>query len=190
MDFIAITNGSKAAVAAVTIFFVLHLFLKHFRRRQPSLPTLTFNPKKSTTSSLYCTVCLHDVAGGETYRKLPECGHCFHSDCIDDWLQSQLTCPLCRSQVCHLPRQHQQPGQRRFLNHFVALSLSVLGRVGHPRSYELILAFCESMSLSSPVQDDKRYLKASEALPWPVSEKPIKLPKPFHGQSARKKPWF
>ncbi|KAK3037784.1 hypothetical protein RJ639_030703 [Escallonia herrerae] len=146
MDFIAITNGSKATIAVVTIFFfvVLHLFLKHFRRRQRSLPTLTFNPKKSTTSSLYCTVCLHDVAGGETYRKLPECGHCFHADCIDDWLRSQLTCPLCRSRVCHLPRQHQQPGQRRFLNHFVALSLSIPGRICDRRSYDLVWAFCEN----------------------------------------------
>ncbi|KAK2974240.1 hypothetical protein RJ640_016726, partial [Escallonia rubra] len=137
---------SKVTIAVVTIFFVLHLFLKHFRRRQPSLPTLlTFNPMNSTTSPLYCAVCLHDVAGGETHRKLPKCGHCFHADCIDDWLRSKLTCPLCRSQVCHLPPQHQRPRQRRILTHIVALCLTMLGRNDDPRSYELILAFCDNM---------------------------------------------
>lgn len=50
---------------------------------------------KSAGSAL-CAVCLEDVRQGETVRRLPACGHLFHKDCIDMWLHSHTTCPLCR----------------------------------------------------------------------------------------------
>uniref|UniRef100_A0A0E0CIK2 RING-type domain-containing protein n=1 Tax=Oryza meridionalis TaxID=40149 RepID=A0A0E0CIK2_9ORYZ len=43
-----------------------------------------------------CSVCLEDVRGGETVRRLPACGHLYHAACIDAWLRSRTTCPLCR----------------------------------------------------------------------------------------------
>uniref|UniRef100_A0A0E0CIK1 RING-type E3 ubiquitin transferase n=1 Tax=Oryza meridionalis TaxID=40149 RepID=A0A0E0CIK1_9ORYZ len=47
-----------------------------------------------------CAVCLEDVRGGETVRRLPACGHLFHVECIDMWLHSpHLTCPMCRCVV-------------------------------------------------------------------------------------------
>ncbi|WZZ38970.1 hypothetical protein YC2023_035229 [Brassica napus] len=36
---------------------------------------------------------------GELGRKLRTCGHGFHVECIDMWLSSHSTCPLCRSPV-------------------------------------------------------------------------------------------
>uniref|UniRef100_J3LBC5 RING-type E3 ubiquitin transferase n=1 Tax=Oryza brachyantha TaxID=4533 RepID=J3LBC5_ORYBR len=36
---------------------------------------------------------------GELVRQLPACGHLFHVDCIDMWLHSHSTCPLCRCNV-------------------------------------------------------------------------------------------
>ncbi|CAD6251254.1 unnamed protein product [Miscanthus lutarioriparius] len=50
---------------------------------------------KSAGSAL-CAVCLEDVQRGETVRRMPACGHLFHKDCIDMWLHSHTTCPLCR----------------------------------------------------------------------------------------------
>jgi len=44
-----------------------------------------------------CSVCLEEVRGGEMVRSLPGCRHVFHVGCIDPWLQSHVTCPLCRS---------------------------------------------------------------------------------------------
>lgn len=32
-------------------------------------------------------------------RKLPNCGHVFHAECIDMWLHSHSTCPVCRDPV-------------------------------------------------------------------------------------------
>ncbi|CAL5022868.1 unnamed protein product [Urochloa decumbens] len=46
-----------------------------------------------------CSVCLEEVRRGEMVRSLPECRHVFHVGCIDAWLQSHVTCPLCRSDL-------------------------------------------------------------------------------------------
>uniref|UniRef100_A0A0D9VE96 RING-type E3 ubiquitin transferase n=1 Tax=Leersia perrieri TaxID=77586 RepID=A0A0D9VE96_9ORYZ len=50
-----------------------------------------------------CSVCLEDVQAGEMVRRLPACGHLFHVDCIDMWLHSHSTCPLCRCNVSPPP---------------------------------------------------------------------------------------
>lgn len=44
-----------------------------------------------------CPICLTDYCPHETVRCLPDCQHCFHADCIDEWLRMNGTCPVCRS---------------------------------------------------------------------------------------------
>lgn len=46
-----------------------------------------------------CAVCIAELAPGETARLLPLCGHAFHVLCVDMWLRSHSTCPLCRRAV-------------------------------------------------------------------------------------------
>ncbi|XP_010453943.1 PREDICTED: RING-H2 finger protein ATL63-like [Camelina sativa] len=46
-----------------------------------------------------CVICLGLWEVGEFGRKLRNCGHGFHVECIDMWLSSHSTCPLCRSPV-------------------------------------------------------------------------------------------
>jgi hypothetical protein len=46
-----------------------------------------------------CAVCIAEVAAGEAARVLPRCGHAFHVECVDMWLRSHSTCPLCRCAV-------------------------------------------------------------------------------------------
>ena len=43
-----------------------------------------------------CAVCLGDYESGEMIRQLPDCHHHFHQDCIDQWLATHTTCPMCR----------------------------------------------------------------------------------------------
>ncbi|KAJ1279570.1 hypothetical protein BS78_04G165300 [Paspalum vaginatum] len=43
-----------------------------------------------------CVVCLADLEDGEEARFLPCCNHGFHAQCVDTWLASRSTCPLCR----------------------------------------------------------------------------------------------
>lgn len=44
-----------------------------------------------------CAVCLSELADGDKVRELPNCGHVFHVECVDAWLRSRTTCPLCRA---------------------------------------------------------------------------------------------
>ncbi|CAA0841238.1 RING-H2 finger protein ATL57 [Striga hermonthica] len=44
-----------------------------------------------------CPICLTEFEEGEAVKLIPYCGHVFHDGCIDTWLASHMTCPLCRS---------------------------------------------------------------------------------------------
>ena len=46
-----------------------------------------------------CIICRDsmDLLGG--CKKLPGCGHAFHTHCLRDWLVQQQTCPTCRSDI-------------------------------------------------------------------------------------------
>ncbi|KZV23412.1 ring finger protein [Dorcoceras hygrometricum] len=46
-----------------------------------------------------CAVCLCEFSEQDKLRLLPSCSHAFHIDCIDTWLLSNSTCPLCRGVI-------------------------------------------------------------------------------------------
>ncbi|CAL4888841.1 unnamed protein product [Urochloa decumbens] len=58
--------------------------------------------KPGAGGGMCCAVCLEDVQCGEAVRRMPACGHVFHKECVDMWLGSHATCPLCRREL--LPR--------------------------------------------------------------------------------------
>ncbi|CAA7033246.1 unnamed protein product [Microthlaspi erraticum] len=59
------------------------------------LPIVIFR-KSFTINDSQCSVCLGDYQADEKLQQIPACGHTFHMDCIDLWLTSHTTCPLCR----------------------------------------------------------------------------------------------
>lgn len=65
-----------------------------------SLPVFVYSSAVAEEKGkLECAVCLTKFREGEKGRVLPGCGHCFHAECIDLWLDSHCTCPLCRVTV-------------------------------------------------------------------------------------------
>ncbi|XP_010469020.1 PREDICTED: RING-H2 finger protein ATL22 [Camelina sativa] len=49
------------------------------------------------SNDVVCSICLSEYATKESVRCLPECEHCFHTECIDAWLKLHSSCPVCRS---------------------------------------------------------------------------------------------
>ena len=66
--------------------------IKHLRIRKAETP-------------LECAVCLTEFTDNDTLRLIPHCNHVFHPPCIDTWLSSHVTCPVCRANLS------QDPGQ-------------------------------------------------------------------------------
>ncbi|KAK8947682.1 RING-H2 finger protein ATL60 [Platanthera guangdongensis] len=60
-----------------------------------SLPVSLYS-RSDFKDGLECSVCLCELSDGEEVRLLPKCNHGFHLRCIDMWLHSHSTCPLCR----------------------------------------------------------------------------------------------
>ncbi|URE00499.1 ALG6, ALG8 glycosyltransferase family [Musa troglodytarum] len=56
---------------------------------------LAFLPKSSPD----CAVCLSRFRPHDELRLLPACRHAFHSLCVDPWLRTIASCPLCRASI-------------------------------------------------------------------------------------------
>ncbi|KAJ4746221.1 RING/U-box superfamily protein [Rhynchospora pubera] len=51
----------------------------------------------SSATAACCSICLADYNDTDVLRVLPDCGHMFHVACVDPWLKSRPTCPVCRA---------------------------------------------------------------------------------------------
>ncbi|KAG6525143.1 hypothetical protein ZIOFF_015095 [Zingiber officinale] len=61
-----------------------------------ALPVFFYREIIGSKEPFDCAVCLCEFAQEDKLRLLPTCGHAFHINCIDTWLLSNSTCPLCR----------------------------------------------------------------------------------------------
>ncbi|KAL5835608.1 hypothetical protein ACOSQ3_015166 [Xanthoceras sorbifolium] len=71
-----------------------------------TFPTLVYSEVKVLKigkGALECAVCLCEFEDDETLRLIPKCDHVFHPECIDAWLSSHTTCPVCRSNLSPQP---------------------------------------------------------------------------------------
>lgn len=46
-----------------------------------------------------CAICQDTLTSEQEGRKLNACGHWFHRNCIDTWLESNPRCPVCRHDI-------------------------------------------------------------------------------------------
>ncbi len=47
----------------------------------------------------FCTICQMNLAMGERIRAIQKCQHLYHADCLEPWLRTHATCPVCRVDV-------------------------------------------------------------------------------------------
>ncbi|PUZ58645.1 hypothetical protein GQ55_5G524900 [Panicum hallii var. hallii] len=59
------------------------------------LPSLPYQ-RVAGVAEAECAVCLGALDEGQTVRQLPGCMHVFHLPCVDAWLSSNASCPVCR----------------------------------------------------------------------------------------------
>lgn len=69
-----------------------------------SFPTFLYSSVKDLRKdkknySLECAICLFEFEDDSFLRLLTVCCHVFHQECIDLWLGSHKTCPVCRTDL-------------------------------------------------------------------------------------------
>ncbi|KAH7549864.1 hypothetical protein ACOSP7_025161 [Xanthoceras sorbifolium] len=57
------------------------------------------NTKTRAYMQTECPICLGVFEDEDKLKVLPECNHAYHSDCLDKWLSSHSSCPLCRASL-------------------------------------------------------------------------------------------
>ena len=68
-----------------------------------SLPVFEYDPTKTVGKDendceVKCLVCQFSYEKKESLRRLP-CNHCFHTECVDQWLMNKDFCPYCRQTI-------------------------------------------------------------------------------------------
>ncbi|RHY23515.1 hypothetical protein DYB32_009163 [Aphanomyces invadans] len=68
-------------------------------RLPTSSDNIAWNP---AVPAVECAICLDDMERGDATIVVLLCGHSFHKACVEDWIKSHSTCPLC----CTLSYDH------------------------------------------------------------------------------------
>ncbi|XP_078173708.1 RING-H2 finger protein ATL57-like [Carex rostrata] len=90
-----------------------------------AMPTLKYIKQPPCVTEDQCTICLGEYEERDILRIMPTCGHNFHSGCIDVWLESHSTCPICRVSLNHLfagnyvTTSRNTMNRNAFFRHFV-----------------------------------------------------------------------
>ncbi|KAL5577589.1 hypothetical protein UlMin_019288 [Ulmus minor] len=63
------------------------------------LPVVLHKSSSAAKVPIECSICLGVFEDGEKLKVLPRCCHCYHPECVDKWLISQSSCPLCRASL-------------------------------------------------------------------------------------------
>ncbi|OMO99798.1 Zinc finger, RING-type [Corchorus capsularis] len=64
-----------------------------------SITVCKYKKNENLVEGTDCSVCLSEFQEDENLRLLPKCNHAFHVPCIDTWLKSHSSCPLCRAYI-------------------------------------------------------------------------------------------
>jgi E3 ubiquitin-protein ligase synoviolin len=89
-----------------TVRSVQRSFANLFEYRQ-ALERLRRFPD-ATAEEMANTICVMCRAEMSEAKRLPQCGHVFHFECLREWLKHRQVCPMCTIPIQHQPAQQQQ----------------------------------------------------------------------------------
>ena len=76
----------------------------------------TINQNSATNDAIepnMCAICRVNFEENDVIRTLNNCGHYFHSNCIDNWLELRNTCPICRHVITEDREQNAEQNQEQ-----------------------------------------------------------------------------
>nr|XP_004502830.1 RING-H2 finger protein ATL74-like [Cicer arietinum] len=69
-----------------------------------NIPVVVYGSGTTTSfEAIDCPICLGEFMDGEKVRVLLKCNHGFHVGCVDKWLLSHSSCPICRQSLVMYP---------------------------------------------------------------------------------------
>ncbi|XP_062515400.1 RING finger protein 215-like isoform X2 [Corticium candelabrum] len=93
---VALANMARQAVNRMPTQRYKTLHVMRFTTYSRSQSTASKKPESSSRDS--CAICLDEYSFRQVLRTLP-CKHSFHRNCVDVWLISKRTCPLCKFNI-------------------------------------------------------------------------------------------
>jgi hypothetical protein len=66
-------------------------------REQIAAATRTFRTDRQLEEC--CAVCQEDIEPAVEVRQIKQCTHVFHKDCVDQWFEQSVFCPICRLDI-------------------------------------------------------------------------------------------
>lgn len=70
-----------------------------YRRRAGADGSTSVPADAAGAGAAECAVCLGVLDEGQMVRQLSGCKHVFHQECIDVWLATRASCPVCRGKA-------------------------------------------------------------------------------------------
>lgn len=96
-----------------------------------ALPVFLYKEIMGLKEPFDCAVCLCEFSEQDKLRLLPMCSHAFHIDCIETWLLSNSTCPLCRGNLYIPGLGYENPVfEYEYLREDNGVSVSANGGIG------------------------------------------------------------
>jgi hypothetical protein len=97
LEWNAVVVNALRLLVAFRTFFLAEKDLSEMRKASHEGPVGREASEQDIERDPICLVCRAEMHVGEA--RVLGCGHCFHAECLERWLDRQHTCPLCDQSI-------------------------------------------------------------------------------------------